>query len=84
MQWEVEHTDEFEAWRDSPTKGEQESIRASVMLLGNRAPNLKFPHSRGIGTSQPKPCRRPNYLNPCTSTKLLYRRLSGTEVYIST
>jgi hypothetical protein len=52
MQWEIEYTDEFGAWWDSLTEGEQESMRASVKLLGDYGPHLKFPHSSGIATSR--------------------------------
>jgi len=33
MSWEVEYTDEFEAWWDTLTDSEQESIAAVVGLL---------------------------------------------------
>lgn len=52
MQWEVEYTDEFGAWWEGLTEAEQESVRASVKLLGDYGPNLKFPHSSGIETSK--------------------------------
>lgn len=52
MSWEVEYTDEFEAWWDSLTLEEQESVSASVSLLENFGTNLKFPHSSGINGSR--------------------------------
>jgi hypothetical protein len=52
MQWEIEYTDEFAAWWDGLAEGEQESVRASVKLLGDYGPGLKFPHSSGIETSK--------------------------------
>lgn len=52
MQWEIEYTDEFGRWWDALTEREQESVRASVKLLGDYGPNLKFPHSSGIETSK--------------------------------
>lgn len=52
MQWEVEYTDEFGAWWDALTDAEQESVRASVKLLGDFGPNLRFPHSSGISGSR--------------------------------
>ncbi len=48
MKWDVEYTDEFGGWWDSLTEGEQESVRASVKLLGNFGPNLPFPHSSSV------------------------------------
>jgi hypothetical protein len=52
MQWEIEYTDEFGAWWGSLAESEQESIRASVRLLGDYGPNLRYPHSSGIETSR--------------------------------
>jgi hypothetical protein len=52
MIWEVEFTDEFEVWWDDLAEGEQESVRASVMLLGNFGPELRFPHSSKVTTSR--------------------------------
>jgi hypothetical protein len=50
--WNVEYTDEFEAWWSRLTEAEQESIAASVGLLEERGPNLRFPHSSGIESSK--------------------------------
>jgi len=52
MKWEVEYTDEFEDWWESLSEGEQEDISASVQLLEERGPNLRFPHSSGISGSK--------------------------------
>ena len=52
MTWEVEYTDEFEAWWNSMSEDEQESVDASVRLLEERGPQLPFPHSSGIETSR--------------------------------
>ena len=52
MKWDVEYTDEFEEWWDSLSEGEQEDISASVQLLEDRGPNLRFPHSSGISGSK--------------------------------
>lgn len=48
VEWDIEYTDEFGAWWDGLTEGEQESVRASVRLLGDFGPGLRFPHSSGI------------------------------------
>jgi hypothetical protein len=50
--WEVEYTDEFEDWWGQLTEAEQESVNASVLLLEECGPNLRFPHSSGIETSK--------------------------------
>jgi len=50
--WEIEYTDEFEEWWNQLTEAEQESVEASVGLLEERGPNLRFPHSSGIETSR--------------------------------
>jgi hypothetical protein len=52
MIWEIEFTDEFGAWWDTLSDDEQESVRASVKLLGEFGPNLRFPHSSGINGSR--------------------------------
>jgi hypothetical protein len=50
--WEVEFTDEFGAWWDIISAEEQESVRASVNLLGVFGPTLRFPHSSGVSGSR--------------------------------
>lgn len=52
MDWEIEYTDEFESWWDGLGKGEQASVAASVKLLGQFGPALRFPHSSGINGSR--------------------------------
>lgn len=46
--WEVEFTDEFEAWWRTLNEEEQISLGASVRLLEILGPTLRFPHSSGI------------------------------------
>lgn len=48
MEWEVEYTDEFEAWWNGLDMREQQELTASVELLMERGPNLPFPHSSGV------------------------------------
>lgn len=48
MQYDVEFTDEFEAWWETLTAEEQEDISYSVALLEEFGTNLPFPHSSGI------------------------------------
>ncbi len=50
--WEVEYTNEFEAWWVLLSEAEQVSIAASVQLLETRGPNLGHPHSSGINSSR--------------------------------
>jgi len=52
MSWEVEFTDEFEAWWSTLSEDEQVSVDASVRLLEARGPQLPFPHSSGINGSR--------------------------------
>ncbi len=52
MQWDVEYTETFEAWWSGLTEAETESVRASVLLLRDYGPNLRFPHSSGINGSK--------------------------------
>ncbi len=63
MKWEVEFTEEFGAWWDSLVDAEQESIRASVLLLGDFGPNLRFPHSSGINYDEHLEALRKEGLN---------------------
>ena len=52
MEWTVEYTDEFEAWWNGLSEQEQASIEASVRLLQERGPMLRFPHSSGVRGSR--------------------------------
>ena len=47
MSWDVEYTDEFEAWWEGLSEQEQVSLAASVALLEERGPSLGHPHSSG-------------------------------------
>jgi hypothetical protein len=55
MDWmacEVEFTDEFGAWWDGLTVGEQESVRAYVRLLAEFGVALKHPYCSGVTGSK--------------------------------
>lgn len=52
MKWEVEYTDEFGNGWATLTEPEQESVKATVELLGEFGPNLRYPHSSGIAASK--------------------------------
>lgn len=50
--WDIEYTDEFEEWWDNLDEPEQDSLRASVELLGRLGPNLGRPHVDHIKDSK--------------------------------
>lgn len=50
--WDVEFTDEFEAWWESLTAEEQESVDFGVGLLVDRGPTLPFPYSSQVKGSK--------------------------------
>lgn len=52
MSWEVENTDEFGQWFVDLSEADQDAIRFTVNLLAAQGPNLRFPHSSGIGNSR--------------------------------
>ena len=52
MKWDVEYTDEFEMWWSCLRASEQDSVQASVMLLGDTGPYLGFPHTSDIKGSR--------------------------------
>jgi hypothetical protein len=50
--WEVEFTDEFEAWWRTLSESEQGKVDARVGLLMDRGPHLEFPFSSQVRTSR--------------------------------
>src|SRR5690554_5820438 len=50
--WDIEYTDEFGEWWDRLTEAGQESVRAFVLLLQERGPQLGHPYSSGISRSR--------------------------------
>jgi hypothetical protein len=48
MAWNVEYTDEFEAWWVGLNEGEQIDIDAVVGLLEEKGPNLPYPYSSDV------------------------------------
>ncbi|MQU66044.1 addiction module toxin RelE [Pseudomonas sp. FSL R10-1350] len=50
--WEVEYTDEFGCWWEGLEEKEQVSVAASVKLLGQLGPGLRYPHSSDIKGSR--------------------------------
>ena len=52
MAWQIEYTDEFEAWWNTLTEEEQIELDAKVRLLEQLGPVLPRPHSDVIVTSK--------------------------------
>ena len=50
--WDVEFTDEFEAWWSTLDEAEQESLAASVELLCRLGPHLPRPHADVVKQSR--------------------------------
>lgn len=52
MEWEIEYTDEFEAWWEGLTPEEQEDVDAKVLLVQRCGPGLPRPHSEKVHSSR--------------------------------
>lgn len=52
VEWEIEYTDEFEAWWKTLTAEEQEDVNAKVILLQKLGPALRRPHSDVVAASR--------------------------------
>jgi hypothetical protein len=52
VSWDVENTDEFGSWFVDLSETDQDAIDFTVDLLIAQGPNLRFPHSSGIGNPQ--------------------------------
>lgn len=52
MNWQVEYTDQFDDWWNKLTESEQNSIAASVGVLGERGPNLPYLYSSDVKSSR--------------------------------
>jgi hypothetical protein len=53
MAWDIEYTDEFEAWwMKELDHAERESVAAYIALLEDRGPALEHPYSSGIQGSR--------------------------------
>ncbi|MBX3426656.1 MAG: type II toxin-antitoxin system RelE/ParE family toxin [Pirellulales bacterium] len=50
--WDVEYTDEFEAWWDTLTPSQQSDIDACVDVLMERGPNLGRPYVDSVNGSR--------------------------------
>lgn len=52
MAWEVEYTNEFGAWWDGLSIGEQKDVSLAVTLLEEKGPALRRPHVGAISNSR--------------------------------
>lgn len=52
MTWDVEYTEEFEAWWDGLDEGTQVAIDATVRLLEVKGPQLPFPYNSDVRGSR--------------------------------
>ena len=52
MVWDVEYTDEFEAWWSGLTDHERRDVSAVVEILMAKGPRLPFPYSSGVEGSK--------------------------------
>ena len=52
MAYEVEVTDQWLAWFEGLSAGEQEELAASIGLLEAKGPHLPFPYSSGVTSSR--------------------------------
>lgn len=52
IRWEVEYTNEFEAWWDGLSENDQDSIAATVELLAEYGPRLRYPRSSDVKGSR--------------------------------
>jgi len=52
MEWDIEYTEQFEAWWESLSEEEQEAVDAKVILLRKVGPSLRRPHSDVVASSR--------------------------------
>ena len=52
MAWEIEYSDEFEAWWSSLDDREQDAVARLVLLLQEYGPTLPHPYSSGVSSSK--------------------------------
>lgn len=50
--WDVEYTNEFDGWWCSISENEQDAVAATVRLLQERGPSLRFPHCSNVKGSR--------------------------------
>ena len=69
MSWEVEYTDDFGAWWETLTEGNQEAIDAAVELLEERGPGLGRPLVDNVHSSRHANMKE---LRPSTTVRILF------------
>lgn len=69
MSWEVEYTDDFGAWWETLTEGDQEAIDAAVELLEERGPGLGRPLVDNVHSSRHANMKE---LRPSTTARILF------------
>jgi hypothetical protein len=69
MTWEVEYTDEFEAWWDTLDESEQEALDAAIEILEERGPALGRPIADTIAQSRHANMKE---LRPTSSIRVLF------------
>lgn len=72
MTWDVEYTDEFEAWWLGLDVDEQESLAASIGLIEALGPYVPFPHSSGIESSRHRRMRELRVQHRGAPYRILY------------
>jgi hypothetical protein len=69
MSWEIEFTDEFEAWWDSLSEEAQDAIDAAVEVLEERGPGLGRPLADTISRSRHSNMKE---LQPTSTIRVLF------------
>lgn len=70
--WQVEFTDEFEAWWNELDANEQESVDSCVHVLERHGPHLPFPYSSGIASSRHRHIRELRVQHAGSPYRVLY------------
>jgi hypothetical protein len=52
MPWDIQQSDEFEAWWATLAEAQQDDVYVGVRLLEERGPTLRFPWSSGVEGSK--------------------------------
>lgn len=72
MNWEIEYTDHFAKWWDTLNEEETISVDASVQLLKQFGPQLRFPHSSSIENSKVSHMRELRVQHKGSPYRILY------------
>ncbi len=77
MAWDVEYTDEFEAWWDSLSEAEQDATDRVVLLLLERGPQLGYPFSSDLRGSHHPHLRELRVQHAGRPIRILYAFIHG-------